>query len=983
MKCMKRWLGIMMSVMLAAGSLQAPVYAAETGETAVEAAVEEESIEIAEPIDAEELEVDFADEEPEEEEDFMDDAPLIEESDTITDDSQDHTEDDSHESENIKDTYKEAIDVEEEELEDSTETIEEALYMENVNNASQDTVSEKQMRFNGHTYKRFDVAKSWTEAKEYCESIGGHLVTITSAEEQNAVTDLISDGSKYQYWLGANDLSGSYKWVTGEEFVYSNWAEDQPDHNSGEHYLQIYLRPNPVGSNAYEWNDIREDNTFYRGEEDFFQLDYIGFICEWDDDISAPLFDYLEVDIDGNVAVHWKPENTEKGISGYRIRHKIKGTSEWRTTTVSDGDSSSVILRNLSTNDYEIEICSYMIVNGKEIESPYSEPAKCPVPVIEIISPVNGSLFGDSYALNPIVDFHHRAENTNEGSLRVYDNSHRIVFSQQLKKTNEDDTYTCLSAICIEGYTWDESKVSDPRGVLKPDEFYSITIDEKAIQFLDEVTIEPYQVPVYFSGINETDESWRFKTVDLSYPGLINPGGLKIDEQYYHILFDKEWKKIIEKDDGTNGLCFGLAYTVGAYEYGFPCLRDLTSGYSKLSDVPIGENSELLKYVQIAHLLQAYKEYKRYDNSDRVYKLYNSVKSGKNVIIDLECSVGRHSVYSVGLVDDSDISNIKIAVYDPAYPNISFSNGILGRSFVTIATVSKGSKNTEWGFEYKTNLYDYDLLGYHEVDRSYDSLIIDTANDEKDINEASVTGISDKIYTGKVITQRPTVKLDSTQLKLNTDYTISYENNIGVGKASITITGKGRYVGTKTIEFKILPAATTKVTCTNVASGIKVSWESVTGATRYRVYRDNKPLFETSALNVTDKSVKYNSGTKYVYKVVATAKDVGDSPKSRTATMYRLMPVGIKSLTNPSAGKMTVTYDKANGSSGYVVRYGLKSDMSDAKVITVSGANTTSRTFSGMKKGKTYYVQVRTYKIENLVRYYSGYCTTKKITITK
>ena len=95
------------------------------------------------------------------------------------------------------------------------------------------------------------------------------------------------------------------------------------------------------------------------------------------------------------------------------------------------------------------------------------------------------------------------------------------------------------------------------------------------------------------------------------------------------------------------------------------------------------------------------------------------------------------------------------------------------------------------------------------------------------------------------------------------------------------------------------------------------------------------------------------------------------------------MPVGIKSLTNPSAGKMTVTYDKSAGCYGYVVRYGLKADMSDARVITVQGQNTTSRTFGGMKKGKTYFVQVRTYKLDNGVRYYSGYCTTKMIKILK
>ena len=80
---------------------------------------------------------------------------------------------------------------------------------------------------------------------------------------------------------------------------------------------------------------------------------------------------------------------------------------------------------------------------------------------------------------------------------------------------------------------------------------------------------------------------------------------------------------------------------------------------------------------------------------------------------------------------------------------------------------------------------------------------------------------------------------------------------------------------------------------------------------------------------------------------------------------------------------MTVTYDKSSGSSGYVVRFGLKPDMSGAKIITVQGENVLSRTFSNLKKGMTYYVQVRTYKIERGVRYYSGYCTTKTVKIAK
>ena len=241
------------------------------------------------------------------------------------------------------------------------------------------------------------------------------------------------------------------------------------------------------------------------------------------------------------------------------------------------------------------------------------------------------------------------------------------------------------------------------------------------------------------------------------------------------------------------------------------------------------------------------------------------------------------------------------------------------------------------------------------------------------------------VYDGKE--KKPTFTIVNRQGKKlveGKDYRIvSYTDNVKIGTGKVLITGFGNYAGDASQTFKILPGKTSKVTTTNVASGIKVSWEKVPGATSYLVYRGSKQIFKTSALAVTDKEVKYNSGSKYVYKVVATTKDVGDSTEARTATMYRLMPVGIKSLTNPSAGKMTVTYDKSSGSSGYVVRYGLKSDMSDAKVITVKGEATTSRTFSGMQKGKTYYVQVRTYKIDNGVRYYSGYCTTKKIRIAK
>ena len=52
-------------------------------------------------------------------------------------------------------------------------------------------------------------------------------------------------------------------------------------------------------------------------------------------------------------------------------------------------------------------------------------------------------------------------------------------------------------------------------------------------------------------------------------------------------------------------------------------------------------------------------------------------------------------------------------------------------------------------------------------------------------------------------------------------------------------------------------------------------------------------------------------------------------------------------------------------------------------VDSITDKDSTSRTFSGLTKGKTYYMQVRDYKLDNGVRCYSVYCTTKTITIKR
>ena len=74
------------------------------------------------------------------------------------------------------------------------------------------------------------------------------------------------------------------------------------------------------------------------------------------------------------------------------------------------------------------------------------------------------------------------------------------------------------------------------------------------------------------------------------------------------------------------------------------------------------------------------------------------------------------------------------------------------------------------------------------------------------IKKASVKGISNKNYNGKSQKQSIKVKLGKKTLKQGTDYTVSYKNNKNIGKATVTIKGKGKYEGSIKKTFQITVA---------------------------------------------------------------------------------------------------------------------------------------------------------------------------------
>ena len=137
------------------------------------------------------------------------------------------------------------------------------------------------LTFGGKEYRWIKERKTQEEAQAYAESLGGHLVVINSADEDNFVYSMVrdasltglgiaSDGGGVSYvWLGGKDAAseGEWVWVNGEPFQYTNWGQAEPDNYLGQDGLAMGLQNWPDGSSgsaayglASEWNDISRSN---------------------------------------------------------------------------------------------------------------------------------------------------------------------------------------------------------------------------------------------------------------------------------------------------------------------------------------------------------------------------------------------------------------------------------------------------------------------------------------------------------------------------------------------------------------------------------------------------------------------------------------------------------------------------------------------------------------------------------------------------
>ena len=242
-------------------------------------------------------------------------------------------------------------------------------------------------------------------------------------------------------------------------------------------------------------------------------------------------------------------------------------------------------------------------------------------------------------------------------------------------------------------------------------------------------------------------------------------------------------------------------------------------------------------------------------------------------------------------------------------------------------------------------------------------VVFDFTTDSVTLTKTSFTCTGKEVKIGSYVR----VKCGDTALKYNTDFTLSYENNVncGVNTASVTVTGIGNYTGSVTKYYSILPKKQAKPALSTALSpnnnwGLHVEWAADANAQGYEVQYCKKSDFTGDTLH----SVAYAS---------KTACDLTTYPKLGE-TWY----VRVRSYIKDSAG----------------TKYGFWSDTASTKLIAkVTEVTLTQSTFAytgrevkigsyvRVKAGTTAlkYGQDFTMSYENNVN--CGVCTAK-LTIT-
>ncbi|MEZ4909222.1 MAG: lectin-like protein, partial [Saprospiraceae bacterium] len=125
-------------------------------------------------------------------------------------------------------------------------------------------------KFGNKKYYLSNSTYTWQQAYAHSQAVGGEMLCITSAAENAFIVNTwtLPGFTAQRTWLGAtdneayggteaNNTNNGWVWVSGEPFVYTNWASGEPNGLANEDYVEMFGN---AGTQPGKWND--NTNTF-------------------------------------------------------------------------------------------------------------------------------------------------------------------------------------------------------------------------------------------------------------------------------------------------------------------------------------------------------------------------------------------------------------------------------------------------------------------------------------------------------------------------------------------------------------------------------------------------------------------------------------------------------------------------------------------------------------------------------------------------
>ena len=236
---------------------------------------------------------------------------------------------------------------------------------------------------------------------------------------------------------------------------------------------------------------------------------------------------------------------------------------------------------------------------------------------------------------------------------------------------------------------------------------------------------------------------------------------------------------------------------------------------------------------------------------------------------------GTATVTVTGIGNFTGTKSTTFKIVDPVLKDFTISEiadqTYTGSAITPAVTVKDGSKTLTIGNDYTVSYSNNTNVGTATVTvtgKGEYNGTTKTASFKIKARNASnftISSIADQTYTGFAITPAVTVKDGSKNLSQGTDYTVSYSNNTNVGTATVTVTGKGNYTGTKTADFKITARNASNFTISSIADQtftgsaitpavtVKDGSKNLTKGTDYTVSYSNNVNIGIATVTVTGK----------------------------------------------------------------------------------------------------------------------------------